>query len=186
MTNTMTKERTTKRDRRAQIIEAAMKVFIEKGYNGATTVGIAREAGISEVTLFRYFASKKDLFLEGLEPILITGLENSILASRELPPEEKLKAILTDRIEFVSNHHDVIKLILMESQVNPDVVEFDYINKIVSLLKDLVQQSGIPLKDEEVAVRLLMGSILSFLYFPESEEEKIKEYVNNLLLSIKE
>jgi len=180
------KERTSRNDRRAQIIDSAMRVFVEKGYNGATTAGIAREAGISEVTLFRYFASKKELFAEGLEPILITGLENSILASRELPDAEKLKFILKDRIEFVSIHHEVIKLILMESQINPDVVEFDYVNKIVDLLKESIQKSGIKLKDEEVSIRLLMGSILSFLYFPESDDEKIDQYVNNLVLSIKE
>jgi len=74
----------------------------------------------------------------------------------------------------------------MESQINPDVVEFDYVNKIVYLLKESIQKSGIKLKDEEVSIRLLMGSILSFLYFPESDDEKIDQYVNNLVLSIKE
>lgn len=176
---------TAREDRKAQIIDSAMNIFVEKGYNGATTAGIAKEAGISEVTLFRYFASKKELFMAGLEPILITSLENSIMASKDLPAIEKLKFILSDRIEFVSTHHQVIKLILMESQINPDVIDFDYINKIVSLLKESIQVAGIKIKNEEVSVRLLMGSILSFLYFPETDPEKIETYVNNLVLSIK-
>ncbi len=184
MKETITNDKTSRDLRKAQIIDSAMKVFIEKGYNGATTAGIAREAGISEVTLFRYFNSKKELFTQGLEPILITGLENSIMASKELPAAEKLKYILKDRIQFVSIHHEIIKLILMERQINPEVVAFDYISKIVTLLKESIQKSGVNLKDEEVTVRLLMGSILSFLYFPESREEKIEEYVNNLVLSI--
>ena len=59
------------------------------------------------------------------------------------------------------------------------------VNKIVSLLKESIQMAGIKIKDEEVSVRLLMGSILSFLYFPETDPEKIETYVNNLVLSIK-
>ena len=186
MKETITNKTATRENRKAQIIDSAMKIFIEKGYNGATTAGIAKEAGISEVTLFRYFTSKKELFMAGLEPILITSLENSIIASKDLPAIDQLKFILRDRISFVSEHHKVIKLILMESQINPEVIDFDYINKIVSLLKKSVQTTGINLKNEEVAVRLLMGSILSFLYFPETDPEKIEQYIDNLVLSIKD
>ncbi len=50
----------TREERRKQILESALKVFIEKGYNGSTTLDIAKKADISEVTLFRYFDSKKN------------------------------------------------------------------------------------------------------------------------------
>ena len=45
--------RMSRKDRQYQILEAALTVFIEKGYNGATTAEIAKAANISEVTLFR-------------------------------------------------------------------------------------------------------------------------------------
>lgn len=186
----MNKERSPRRmsreDRRAQIIDSAMKVFIDKGYNGATTADISKEAGISEVTLFRHFSSKKELFMEGLEPILITSLENSIAESKDLQATEKLKYILKDRINFVSNNHQVMKLILMESQINPELADLDYVNKIVSLLKKSVKETGVKLKNEKASSRLLIGSIFSFLYFPETNEEKIEEYIDNLILTITE
>ncbi len=50
---------TSTRDR---LLGAALEAFGKKGFNGATTKEIAREAGVNEVTLFRYFGSKKALF----------------------------------------------------------------------------------------------------------------------------
>ena len=177
--------RMSRDDRRAQIIDSAMEVFVRKGYNGATTADIADEAGISEVTLFRHFDSKKELFMAGLEPILITSLEDSISESEDLDPIEKLKYILKDRIDFVSTHNKTIKLILMESQINPEIAEFDYIDKVLNLLKDSIERAGIELEDEQLSLRLMMGSILSFLYLPETDEEKVEKYVEKLIKTIK-
>lgn len=52
---------------REKLIQAARNEFAEQGMRGATTKNIARAAGVSEVTLFRHFATKKDLFLAVLE-----------------------------------------------------------------------------------------------------------------------
>lgn len=54
---------TTKiRDRAARITAAAAQLFARQGYHGTNTREIAQLAGISENTMFRYFASKEDLF----------------------------------------------------------------------------------------------------------------------------
>ena len=179
-----TRIRLNKEQRHQQILDSAMKVFIERGYNGATTLDIAKEAGVSEVTLFRYFSSKKEIFMEGIEPILITTLKESIVKVNGLEPVEKLKYVLKDRIKFISDHHEVIKLILMESQINPEIADINYINKIASLLKSSIQETRIELKDEDTALRLLMGSILSFLYLPEIDEEKIEQFIDSFIQNI--
>ena len=46
---------------RHKLLEAAARVFARSGLEGATTRGIAREAGVNEVTLFRHFQSKDNL-----------------------------------------------------------------------------------------------------------------------------
>ena len=45
-----------------KILNAALKMFAQKGYKGATTMIIAEEAGFSEKTLFRRFKTKKNLY----------------------------------------------------------------------------------------------------------------------------
>lgn len=54
--------------KRAIILEAAARLFGDHGYRGATTRRIAREAGVSEVTLFRQFGTKEALLREALGP----------------------------------------------------------------------------------------------------------------------
>lgn len=179
-----TNKRMTREERRKQILESALKVFIEKGYNGSTTLDIAKKADISEVTLFRYFDSKKQMFMEAIEPILITSLKESLVESQGLEPMEKLEYILKNRIKFISQHNKVIKLILMESQVNPEVADFDFIKQITSMLKDSIRDTDIDLEDEDFSIRLMMGSILSSLYLPKIKDNEIDSYVEKLIDTI--
>ena len=53
-------------DVREQLLEAAVKVFANAGFRGATTRRIAQEAGVNEVTLFRQFGSKEGLIIEAV------------------------------------------------------------------------------------------------------------------------
>jgi AcrR family transcriptional regulator len=54
-------------ERRAALVEAAIRVFSEGSYAGATTAEIAREAGVSEPILYRHFASKRELYFACLD-----------------------------------------------------------------------------------------------------------------------
>lgn len=49
---------------RAKILEAAHWLFLERGYDAVTVAEVAREAGVSSVTVFNHFARKEDLFLD--------------------------------------------------------------------------------------------------------------------------
>ncbi|MFF9408161.1 TetR/AcrR family transcriptional regulator [Streptomyces anandii] len=44
-----------------EILDTALRLFTEQGYDGTTIAQIAREAGVSQRTLFRYFGTKEDL-----------------------------------------------------------------------------------------------------------------------------
>ena len=52
-------------DRKEAIMEAAIRVFATIGYHRATTADVSREAGISQPYVYRFFATKEALFLEG-------------------------------------------------------------------------------------------------------------------------
>lgn len=177
--------RLSKEDRREQILSAAIDVFVNKGYNGATTSEIAKAADISEVTLFRHFENKKEIFTSSIEPIVLTTLRESISASKELSKREQLEFLLTERIKLVSKHRKVIRLLLMESQINPELGDINYIDQISSLLEDTLFELGVSIKNDQFAMRMLMGGMLSFLYLPEDNEEIIQEYVNRVMYVIK-
>jgi AcrR family transcriptional regulator len=62
-----TRPRLSAGERRAALVDAALAIFAEGAYGGATTVEIARRAGVSEPILYRHFASKRDLYFACLE-----------------------------------------------------------------------------------------------------------------------
>ena len=55
-------QRMTSDDRRAAIMETAIKLFSERGFRGTTTRALADALGVSEPVLYEHFKSKRELF----------------------------------------------------------------------------------------------------------------------------
>lgn len=49
------------KDKKTAIMEAALKLFTERGFHGTSTAEISKEAGVATGTLFNYFPTKEDL-----------------------------------------------------------------------------------------------------------------------------
>src|SRR6478752_3690950 len=49
---------------RAKISEVAARLFLERGFDTVTVAEVAREAGVSSVTVFKHFPRKEDLLLD--------------------------------------------------------------------------------------------------------------------------
>jgi AcrR family transcriptional regulator len=62
-----------------EISDVALRLFADQGFEATTIAQIAREAGVSQRTLFRYFGTKEDLALGGGEDL--TGDERESLAA---------------------------------------------------------------------------------------------------------
>lgn len=184
MENQKRTKRMGKEERRKQILDTAIKVFVEKGYKASTTLEIAKKANISEVTLFRYFSSKQEIFLEGVKPILLGTLEDSIDVSNHFNSKEKLEYILYERIRFISEHYKIVKLILMEAPLLEELGKENFMEKILKILRSLIQEIKVPKEKEEFTLRLLMGSILSFLFMPSEGEKSMKKYVGEITSTI--
>jgi AcrR family transcriptional regulator len=80
-------------ERRRALLEAALRVFSDGSYAGATTSEIAREAGVSEPILYRHFASKRDLYVACLEEAWRRIRDRIEEKMEELGPEEGWRAI---------------------------------------------------------------------------------------------
>ncbi len=56
-----------KQQTRLSIAETARRLFVERGFDAVTVAQVAREAEVSEGTVFNYFPTKEDLFYSGME-----------------------------------------------------------------------------------------------------------------------
>jgi len=170
-------KRLSRDDRREQIIQAALLVFIEKGFASTTTSEIAKAAGISEVTLFRNFSSKREIFYAGIDPILTKAMDKDTPSSKGSLDSKQIEQIIFNRIKFLEDNRGIVKLILNENMLNQS--DENYIHKMVISLKELLEKNKV-FGDDEFTIRLLMGSFLSFLYQPEDNEDLVKDYTKRI------
>jgi AcrR family transcriptional regulator len=86
---------------RTEIWNAALDLFIQNGYEATTVEEIARRAGISRRTFFRYYASKDDLMVKAVDvygDLLAASIRD---APPVLPPLEILRRAVVHVAEFV-------------------------------------------------------------------------------------
>lgn len=170
--------RRSKEDRKKQILEAAKTVFIEKGYASATTAGIAKVAAIAEVTLFRYFSSKQELFESIFKPFLDNSINNRVVLDKTKPVEEQVFDLLDKKTEFISQHQGEIKLLLAEHE------RFDLRENYIAKMSDHVKRQLLDLNlcvDDAFHMRILVGMLLSFLYFPAKTKQEKELFIKNIV-----
>jgi TetR/AcrR family transcriptional repressor of mexJK operon len=71
------------RAKRDQILDGARRVFLRDGFAGASTDAIAAEAGVSKRTLYAYYPSKEDLFVDVLRKLTLENPQIRALESME-------------------------------------------------------------------------------------------------------
>jgi AcrR family transcriptional regulator len=108
---------------RGRILEAAAMIFAEKGYARATTRAIASAAGVNEVTLFRHFGSKRNLFAAVMQvfggPAVAADLEARLTGEYRADLEVVGRALLKALLE----RKDTLRLMLCEASHFPAVQE---------------------------------------------------------------
>jgi AcrR family transcriptional regulator len=105
----VTAEPVRKRDSaatRAALLDAAAKLFAERGYDRTTVRDIAAEAGVNQALLFRYFGSKDALFAS-----VMAGQGRAVL--EEEPPERLPAAVL--RLMLDNQRADNLLVALLRS-----------------------------------------------------------------------
>ena len=68
--------RMPRRERRAQLLESALEVFVAQGYHAAAMDDIAERAGVSKPVLYQHFPGKLDLYLALLDASCDTIIDN--------------------------------------------------------------------------------------------------------------
>src|SRR5438132_7208069 len=101
-------ERQTAEERREQIIRAAIPVFAERGYAGASTDEIARRVGLSQPYLFRLFNTKRELIMACIERCFAETEAVFVDAARGLDGEAALHAIGDAYLDMI--RRDPVKL----------------------------------------------------------------------------
>lgn len=155
---------------RERILASALKLFSKKGYIGATTREIAKEAGIAEITLFRYFPSKEKLFEEVITThSFLPALKGLMPEIRTMSYHDALMIIAERFLDALSSRKDMIKIMHLEMQRYPEKIQRVYHAFIDEVYKSLASyfvemQRKCVLRefDTEFAARAFFGVFFSY------------------------
>ena len=98
--------------RRDEILRTATDLFSEKSYHDVTMEEIAEEMGVSKGTIYNYFSSKENLYLEILKESFeaIEALLHKEIENRD-PAPAKLKKLLTTIFTFYRENRKVLRIL---------------------------------------------------------------------------
>lgn len=149
---------------RPDIIEAATRIFSERGYHAASMSDIADAVGIRKASLYHHVRKKEDL-LFAIHEALIDELiaETMAVSSSSASPAEKIRELLHVTMRFIARNRDGVAVFLSERHAVTGerwqalVVKRDFYERMVSQIVTEGRSSGdfVDLPPELVAKALL-------------------------------
>ena len=181
---------------RSKIMESAIKLFSNRGYNAASVGDICAEAGVSKGAFYHHFKSKQALFLALLDSWLQT-IDNAIEASRDKTAPETFMQ-LTEAFPYIFGTAGEGLPMFLEFWLqasrdkkiwNASIAPYRRYHKyFTSLIKKGVDEGSFVEVDPELASRMIvstaMGLLLQSLLDPKGAKwEKVARDSTNLLVS---
>src|SRR5487761_1725552 len=114
--------------RREQILDAATKLFAEHGYADTDTQLLADNLRVGKGTLYRYFPSKRELFLAAADRgmrRLCEFIDESIANIQD--PPERIAQVVRSYLTFFSEHPELCELLIHERALFKDRKKPTYI-----------------------------------------------------------
>jgi AcrR family transcriptional regulator len=116
--------------RTAGILEAARKVFAQKGFSEATVEDVAAAAGVAKGTVYLYYESKRDIYFAALK----FGIEQMYAMLDERlksvsTPQEKLRTLIAVKLQYFEENRDFFKIYYSELGnicIHPSTIDNDF------------------------------------------------------------
>jgi AcrR family transcriptional regulator len=152
-----------------RIIDAAARIFAEKGFSGATTRTIAAAANVNEVTLFRHFGNKKKLYeemvrqnsaLPGLAAAIETQMSGDLHHDLQLLAKQFLGLMLKRRQEILSSLCEAER----QPELRPLIGVIPQQQRLIlsDYLRMQMIRGSLREIDAEMAAQALLGSLLAY------------------------
>jgi TetR/AcrR family transcriptional repressor of mexJK operon len=160
--------------KREEIVKAATQLFLEKGYELTSIEAVARQAGVSKLTIYSHFADKNELFRAIIQYRCDTvGMPESFIGEAQLPVEEALLKIArhATSIVFRPDSFRLMRVVQAEALRHPEIVEIYYNvgprrvkTAFADLLREFDRRGKLsvpdPLRGAEQFFSLLKGEML--------------------------
>ena len=173
--------------RRTQILEAATRVFAEKGYHRATTKDIARAAEMAEGTIYLYFKNKAELLIALMEHLDQETTQSADLAAGlELSPRALLTKRLEDDLAQLGPNFDLTLAVLPEVLADPAMRVQYYermvmpgVNGVIEHLQARQERGEVNVPNIPMAARIFVSAMLGLELMNILGDEAVREAWKN-------
>jgi AcrR family transcriptional regulator len=154
--------------RRAELIDAALRLFAERGFRGTTIADIAAATGTAHGLVYHYFQSKDEL----LEAILdrysfLEQLRTLLAVSPDRPASAVLTEVAVGFSRLLDERPELLRLVIAESQTNPVVaaalarVTGEGLEVLTDYLRARIAAGELQVHDATVPARALFWAIIT-------------------------
>ncbi|MDQ7038045.1 MAG: TetR/AcrR family transcriptional regulator [Aquificota bacterium] len=149
---------------RGRLLEAAKKIFSEKGYYNAQISHIIDEAGVARGTFYLYFKSKEDIFRELLNEVVRELRRRIKVVDPSRDPVQQVKENIQRVVELALEERELARIVLQRN-CDPELFSITdrFFEEVVQLIKGSLDK-GIALGlirpcNTEVVARGVMGAL---------------------------
>lgn len=176
-----------------QILEAAEREFLKKGYDGARTTSIAKAAGVTHAMLHYYFRTKEQLFERFIDKKMseVVPLLTHLFGNSDLSLVERIEKTISVHFDFVATNPDLPRFLINEILPYKERCDLFY-SKVANFLyffnnlQREVNEAAARGEVEQFNVLLLFQSVLSLNIFPSLMINMIENLMSNNEQSMKE
>ncbi len=154
--------RMPRRERRVQLLESALEVFVAQGYHAAAMDDIAERAGVSKPVLYQHFPGKLDLYLALLDAscdTIIDGCREALASTTA--NKDRVAATMKVFYSYVASEEGAFRLVFESDLTSePDVRErVDRVTiECASMIADVIRtDTGLPDEASELLAVSLVG-----------------------------
>lgn len=104
---------------RAQLLDAAFKLFVANGYAGTSLTDVASLAGVGRTTLYEYFPNKEELYLRMIEDLVPPILTEAMARIPEAPVRERIELVYRECFREIVGHPDVAHALFLVGRELP-------------------------------------------------------------------
>jgi AcrR family transcriptional regulator len=157
-------------EKREQILEGAMQVFLLRGYVGTSMDRVAAIANVSKQTIYSHFQDKEGLFTALIERVTIERVQHELGTQMlEGEPRTTLRRLAIAYLHKMGDQEylSLLRVVIGESIQFPELTQL-YTRTVIQrgqrLISDYFQsRPELKLADPEATARIFMGSLVSFL-----------------------
>lgn len=160
------KKASSAKNKKQQIINAAIELIAERGYHKTTTALIAKTADVSQGLIFHYFGDKEKLYLSILESAsraFREEIEKNTYAEKNVLKQIEMVALTYCR--FVENHEDIYAVLRQYHGSGPErrkrsvskLIKVESVKLFKEILKEGIKQGVIRRIDSDMMVSSFFG-----------------------------